>query len=141
MRIAAACCMLLSACAHPVREGRFFVHPEVGSAPEGLETGVQAAVHDQAVRAGRTHGWIDSEDPSSAFVTLTFRWSREGAVNSDRVRLICAWKDARGGQGEMTDGLAMPAGFWTPTRAGDASERLCGAVLISLRAAGRGRAR
>lgn len=129
-------CFLTAGCASPVLPGHFHVDPVIASVTHGPDATLSADIHDQAVRSGRAQGWVDASSPDTAALRLAYVWRREGGSVSDRFRLVCRWRTADGGEGEITDGLAMPARFWTETRAGEAASRLC---AVTIGTAGRGR--
>jgi len=124
-----AACILAAGCASKALPRHFHVDPVIASVEAGPDVARASGIHDEAVRSGRAHGWTDASSPDSAALLLAYAWRREAGAASDRFRLVCRWRTSAGGEGEVTDGLAMPAHFWTDARAGEASARLCTAVI------------
>lgn len=129
--LASAAVIFVTGCASNVSEDHFHVDPVVPGVASGPEGGVANAIHDAAVRSGRAVGWTDASERDAAGLKLSYAWRREAGPSSDRFRLVCHWRTPTGEGGEVTDGLAMPAHFWTESRAAEAAARLC-AVTIGM---------
>lgn len=122
-------CLMTSGCVSPVLSRHFHVDPSVVAVEAGPDADLASSIHDEAVRSGRALGWVDAPSVDSAALRLSYAWRREAGAVSDRFRLVCLWRTSEGVHGEVTDGQAMPGHFWTESRAGAASSRLCAFVI------------
>ena len=122
--------LLACGCATPAQTRHFHVEPAVARLP--AQDDLAPAIHDEAVRGGRSAGWTDSASPAEAWVRMSFLWSEDSGATPGKVRLVCRWSAADGRSGEATEGLAMYSHFWTASRAGDTAARICAGILRDL---------